>query len=189
MWEGDIRKTDNTSEASPAVVGMESSVFYQQFNKSRPPGVPPNVSIIDGETRGCHHIYGKALHDGRCVFGGDRKVIRSSQMVDAGSKPPAALSEDVEANRFAVKRLCPDFVNGEANRTWTGYMPFTSDGDPLLGPIDWGRAQPGMNRPTIVMLITCTASAPRVYLATGLQSSGMMTGAAPQVPSRHSSLL
>ena len=73
------------------------------------------------------------------------------------SKPDGPLNYAwVNANKSHVQELMPELANHMTCREWTGLMPFSKDGTPIVGKI---KCLPG-----------------QVYIISGMSSSGMMQG-------------
>ena len=97
---------------------------------STPKGVPPNVTHVK-DTRLTNHLYLKQTHDGKIISGGDRIV---SDPQDSPDKP---INDELNFNnkQFA-ENILPFLKDEEIVDTWTGLMPFTPDGKPLIGKIE-----------------------------------------------------
>jgi len=109
-----------------------------------PVGEPPLLTHR-GESRRTRHLYGRQRPNGELVFGGDR-VLTTDRTVD---------EEGIAVNHGHVAELVPLVGDLPVVRTWTGAMPFSLDGRPLIGPV------PGHDG---------------LFLAGGLASSGFGRG-------------
>lgn len=105
---------------------------------------PPNLTHRDG-VRMTRHLYGRQRSNGEIAFGGDR-VLSDDRTVD---------DDGIATNHAHVAELLPSVGELAVTRTWSGLMPFSLDGRPLLGPV------PGLDG---------------VFLAGGLASSGFGRG-------------
>ncbi len=116
---------------------------------SRRPGndaqTPPELTHIDGH-RATRHLYGRQNRDGEIIFGGDRELVGYDYTVDAGG---------VEVNFGHASEILPMLGGLSINRTWSGMMPFSLDGRPIIGKI------PQLDE---------------VYVVSGLASSGFGRG-------------
>ena len=89
------------------------------------PGAPPELTHRDG-SRITRHLYGRQTKTGEIVFGGDRELVGYDQGVDAGG---------IEVNKSHVAEIIPLVAELPIARTWSGLMPFSLDGKPLIGKI------------------------------------------------------
>ena len=129
---------------------------------------PPNLTHRHGE-RITRHLYGRQRPDGSVVFGGDRVLDRD---LPAATTPTGATLADtpvgpadddpgvvdragIGVNHRHVTELIPAVGSLPPVRTWSGAMPFSLDGRPLIGPIPDRRG---------------------LFLAGGLASSGFGRG-------------
>ena len=106
---------------------------------------PPELTHI-GELRITRHLYGRQTRDGEIIFGGDRKMVGYDRSVDMGG---------VETNFAHTAEVLPFLNELSISRTWSGLMPFSLDGKPIIGKI-----------PQLENL----------YIVTGLASSGFGRG-------------
>ena len=89
------------------------------------PDVPPELTHKDG-SRITRHLYGRQTKTGEIVFGGDRELIGFDLGVNA---------EGIEINKDHVAEILPLVADSPIARTWSGIMPFSLDGQPLIGKI------------------------------------------------------
>ena len=89
------------------------------------PDVPPELTHNHG-ARITRHLYGRQTKTGEIVFGGDRELIGFDLGVDAGG---------IEVNKDHVAEILPLVAGLPIARTWSGIMPFSLDGQPLIGKI------------------------------------------------------
>ena len=92
------------------------------------------------------HLYGRQNRDGEIIFGGDRELVGYDYTVDAGG---------VEVNFGHASEVLPMLGELSISRTWSGMMPFSLDGRPIIGRI------PQLDE---------------VYIVSGLASSGFGRG-------------
>ena len=114
-------------------------------------GIPAHVTHTAAGERITRHVYGRQTAQGSIVFGGDR--VRTSP-TDYASDPLS-----VAANQRHIYSLCPALASLEVDGSWSGLMPFSSDGKPLVGEL----AKVGY---------------PGLFLADGLGAGGIIMGPA-----------
>ena len=72
------------------------------------------------------HLYGRQRKSGEIIFGGDRQDLGYKTDPDATG---------IETNRGHASEVVPLVAGLPIARTWAGLMPFTLDGDPIIGKI------------------------------------------------------
>jgi sarcosine oxidase subunit beta len=106
---------------------LSSAESYAHW--SRNPGGdadhPPELTRI-GSNRVTRHLYGRQNRDGEIIFGGDREVVGYDYTVDAGG---------VAVNFGHASEILPLLSGLSINRTWSGLMPFSLAGRPIIGKI------------------------------------------------------
>jgi glycine/D-amino acid oxidase-like deaminating enzyme len=110
----------------------------------------------DDQGRRTRHLYGRQRRNGEIVFGGDRVLLGGDDV--AGRAPdhdPAVDAEGIAVNHAHAASLLPALGDLRPVRTWSGVMPFTVDGLPLIGAVD---------------------GVPGLFVAAGLASSGFNRG-------------
>ena len=107
--------------------------------------LPPELTHVGGR-RTTRHLYGRQTCDGEIVFGGDRQAIGYDRSVDAGG---------IENNFAHTAEVLPFLHELAITRTWSGLMPFSLDGRPIIGKIPQRE---------------------NLYVVTGLASSGFGRG-------------
>ena len=150
--------------------GMESDwAWSRQSTQDAQTGTPPKVTHprMNGPSV-ARHLYGKQTPgDGRFIFGGDRRVHYGElRPGNAHPLPRPCPGGSVAANRAHVVELLPGLAGVPVERAWGGIMPFTEDGEPVIGRLDVG---PGPAGPE-------AGGGCRCYVVGGLGSSGMMRG-------------
>lgn len=93
-------------------------------------GYPPesthaSESASEGWTR---HLYGKQTHDGCMIFGGDRRI----STLDAVPDGPIDYKQ-IADNKCHATEYIPKLEGQLIRRSWTGVMPFSADGLPIIG--------------------------------------------------------
>ena len=137
-----------TEPLPPRVFHSLSGVESYSHWSAEPGGdgvLPPEITHV-GDRRVTRHLYGRQTRDGEIVFGGDRQAIGYDRSVDAGG---------IENNFAHTAEVLPLLHELAITRTWSGLMPFSLDGKPMIGKI------PQLDN---------------VYIATGLASSGFGRG-------------
>ena len=86
---------------------------------------PPELTHINGE-RKTRHLYGRQRKNGEVIFGGDREMLGFKNEVDFNG---------IESNKNHATEILPFLSDLSINRTWAGFMPFSLDGDPIIGKI------------------------------------------------------
>ena len=86
---------------------------------------PPELTH-QGDLRVTRHLYGRQNHSGEIIFGGDRQLAGYHQVPDATG---------IEANRGHAAEILPMLNGLPIRRTWAGLMPFSPDGEPVIGKI------------------------------------------------------
>lgn len=126
---------------------LSSAESYAHWSRS--PGdddeTPPELTHL-GDRRVTRHLYGRQNRDGEIIFGGDRELVGYDYTVDAGG---------VEVNFGHASEVLPMLGELSISRTWSGMMPFSLDGLPIIGRI------PQLDE---------------VYVVSGLASSGFGRG-------------
>ena len=124
--------------------GAESYAWWSG-NPGAGPERPPELTHI-GDRRVTRHLYGRQTRDGEVIFGGDRQLVGYDRTVDAGG---------VETNFGHTAEILPFLKDVSISRTWSGLMPFSLDGKPIIGKIPQRES---------------------LYIVTGLASSGFGRG-------------
>lgn len=135
------------TEPQPPLFGCGISAAESPLawrDESVPGDEPAHLTHRRGN-RITRHVYGRQRPNGEIVFGGDRVLTTDRSLDDDG----------IAVNHAHVGELIPTLADLEIARTWTGLMPFSLDGQPLIGPIP---------------------DHPGLFLAGGLASSGFGRG-------------
>ncbi len=118
----------STDPLPPRVFSTISS-FESSFHWSENPYVdsisPPELTHF-GEQRVTRHLYGRQRKNGEIIFGGDRRDAGFNKTVDAGG---------VEINKGQATEVLPLLSGLPISTTWSGLMPFSKDGQPVIGRI------------------------------------------------------
>ncbi|MCH8349268.1 MAG: FAD-binding oxidoreductase [Chloroflexi bacterium] len=86
---------------------------------------PPELTHR-GKTRITRHLYGRQTRSGQIIFGGDRQQVGYDNAPDATG---------IEVNRGHAAEVLPFLNDVPVQRTWSGLMPFSMDGKPIIGKI------------------------------------------------------
>jgi sarcosine oxidase subunit beta len=116
-------------------VSATESPFQWQRDSGQGPGVPPELTH-QGDRRVTRHMYGRQRRNGEIIFGGDRQLVGFDLSSDTtGTDATGIDATGIEVNRGHAIEIYPDLANYSISRTWSGIMPFSADGKPLIGPI------------------------------------------------------
>ena len=86
---------------------------------------PPEVTHKHG-TRVTRHLYGRQRRNGEIIFGGDRQMTGYDKAVE---------HTGIEVNKGHASEVIPMLSSLPIARTWSGLMPFSMDGAPIIGSI------------------------------------------------------
>ena len=120
MWSTDVlppRMFHNISSA-------ESELRWHQ-DPGNDAHTPPELTH-SGNMRLTRHLYGRQTRSGEIVFGGDRQLVGFDDGPDAAG---------IEVNRGHAAEVIPLLRQLPISRTWAGLMPFSLDGEPIIGRI------------------------------------------------------
>ena len=106
------------------ISAAESAHAWSQ-DDGRDSDTPPELTHRNGK-RYTRHLYGRQRRNGEIIFGGDRRPVG----FDKTPEPTG-----IEVNRGHAAEVLPFLSRLPIARTWAGLMPFTLDGDPLIGKI------------------------------------------------------
>ena len=126
------------------ISSMESSEYWHKnpiVNEDSPPELTHN-----GDSRVTRHLYGRQRANGEVIFGGDRELL--------GFRDDVSFT-GIEVNKTHAGEILPFLDELSVKRTWSGIMPFSPDGLPLIGRIEQYE---------------------NLFLATGLGASGFGRG-------------
>ena len=138
--------------------------MYWKHNVTVPPYVTHNKFNGNGN-RHCHHLYGKMTREGRFIFGGDRYV--HPVMHPRTSHPLPRVIDKLHKGPYNhASTVFPSLQDMNIVSKWGGIMPFSADGEPIVGELHTSNADKHM-----------TNSKKGLYVISGLGGSGMMKGA------------
>lgn len=105
------------------MVSVESAAFWRNQQTDRQE--PPHLTHLD-DVRITRHLYGRQNRTGEVIFGGDRQTVGFEKYPDPTG---IAVNKDHAAEIFPFLGKLP------IRRTWAGLMPFSRDGQPLIGKL------------------------------------------------------
>ncbi len=86
---------------------------------------PPDQTH-DGARRLTRHLYGRQNALGEVIFGGDRQSVGYDKTPDR---------DGITCNKAHAAEILPFLASLDIVRTWAGAMPFSLDGEPLIGAL------------------------------------------------------
>ena len=104
------------------ISSMESQHFWREHGEDN----TPHDLTHRGGVRQTRHLYGRQTQSGEIAFGGDRQLAGYDATPDA---------QGIEVNKTHAGEVLPPLTDLPIARTWAGLMPFTLDGEPLIGKI------------------------------------------------------
>ena len=115
-----------TEPLPPRVFQGISSMESQHFWREHGEDTTPHDLTHRGGVRQTRHLYGRQTQSGEIAFGGDRQLAGYDTTPDA---------QGIEVNKTHAGEVLPLLTELPIARTWAGLMPFTVDGEPLIGKI------------------------------------------------------
>ncbi len=106
-------------------ISSAESAYAWSVDDGRSASAPPELTHIGG-ARVTRHLYGRQRRSGEIIFGGDRRLVGFDKRVDALG---------IEVNRAHAAEVLPMLSSLPVARSWAGLMPFSMDGDPLIGKL------------------------------------------------------
>jgi len=106
------------------IAATESSIAWQR-QRIAAPDEPPDQTH-HAQRRLTRHLYGRQNADGEVIFGGDRQRVGFDQTTD---------QTGIDSNKAHAAEILPFLTNLPVKRTWAGSMPFSLDGQPLIGAL------------------------------------------------------
>ena len=162
MFQASSLSSTSSCKLHHLITGYESHMFWRT-NATYPPSVTHNHT--SGE-RYCHHLYGKQTKEGRLIFGGDRYVHPA--MHPRMAHPLPRVMDKLHKGPYQhASRLLPCINDMSLTSKWGGIMPFSADGEPIIGELS----------STTIKSENKTRVGSGLYIISGLGGSGMMRGA------------
>jgi sarcosine oxidase subunit beta len=106
------------------ISSFESSLHWSE-NRYVDMISPPELTHF-GEQRVTRHLYGRQRKSGEIIFGGDRRDVGFNKELDTAG---------VEVNKRQATEILPLLSELPISNTWSGLMPFSKDGQPVIGRI------------------------------------------------------
>lgn len=117
-----------TSSLPPRIfhdISSAESSFKWSQNDGSDNYTPPNLTH-DNNQRITRHLYGRQRRNGEIIFGGDRQELGYNMTPETAG---------IKINYGHAAEVIPLLATLPITRTWAGLMPFTLDGDPIVGKI------------------------------------------------------
>lgn len=143
--QGQMWATDPLPSRVFNTISAAESPLHWSSRPGNDADTPPELTHVAWR-RVTRHLYGRQARQGELIFGGARRMTGYDKAVD-----PAG----IEVNFGHAAEVLPMLGPQSISRTWSGLMPFSLDGRPVIGRI-----------PQIDEL----------YIVTGLASSGFGRG-------------
>jgi glycine/D-amino acid oxidase-like deaminating enzyme len=117
------------TEAQPPrvfnTIGSAESSFAWSKDNGADASHPPNLTHKN-QQRFIRHLYGRQRKNGEIIFGGDRESLGYVTEPDRAG---------IEVNRGHAAEVIPLVASLPISRVWSGLMPFSLDGAPIIGKI------------------------------------------------------
>ena len=124
-----IRGQRWATEAQPPrvfnTIGSAESSFAWSKDNGADASHPPNLTHKN-QQRIIRHLYGRQRKNGEIIFGGDRESLGYVTEPDRAG---------IEVNRGHAAEVIPLVASLPISRVWSGLMPFSLDGAPIIGKI------------------------------------------------------
>jgi glycine/D-amino acid oxidase-like deaminating enzyme len=126
-------------------IGSFESRFHWSEDLAAGVGSLPELTH-SGSQRVTRHLYGRQRKSGEIIFGGDRRDVGFDKTID---------DSGIEVNKGHATEILPLLTDLPIATTWSGLMPFSMDGHPIIGRLPHNE---------------------NLFVATGLASSGFGRG-------------
>ena len=123
--QGQMWATDPLPPRVFNTISAAESSLHWNSHPGNDSGTPPDLTHVSGR-RVTRHLYGRQTMDGELIFGGDRQITGYDKAVD-----PAG----IEVNFGHAAEVLPMLGTQSISRTWSGLMPFSLDGRPIIGMV------------------------------------------------------
>ena len=118
----------STEPLPPRIFGTISS-FESSFHWSEAlfveEGSPPELTH-SGSERVTRHLYGRQRRSGEIIFGGDRRDVGFDKTIE---------DSGIDVNKGHATEILPMLMDFPITKTWSGLMPFSMDGYPIIGKL------------------------------------------------------
>ena len=122
---GQMWSTDPLPPRVFSTISSFESSFHWSENLYVDDKSPPELTHF-GEERVTRHLYGRQRKSGEIIFGGDRRNAGFNKTLDASG---------LEVNKGHATEVLPLLSGLPISTTWSGLMPFSKDGKPVIGRI------------------------------------------------------
>ena len=116
----------STEPLPPRIFGTIGS-FESSFHWSEAlfveEGSPPELTH-SGTQRVTRHLYGRQRKSGEIIFGGDRRDVGFDKTIE---------DSGIDVNKSHATEILPLLADLPITSTWSGLMPFSMDGHPIIG--------------------------------------------------------
>ena len=116
----------STEPLPPRIFGTIGS-FESSFHWSEAlfveEGSPPELTH-SGTQRVTRHLYGRQRKSGEIIFGGDRRDVGFDKTIE---------DSGIDVNKGHATEILPLLADLPITSTWSGLMPFSMDGHPIIG--------------------------------------------------------
>ena len=126
-------------------IGSFESSFYWSEDSYAGAGSPPELTHL-GAQRLTRHLYGRQRKSGEIIFGGDRRDVGFDKTIE---------DTGIDVNKGHATEILPLLADLPIATTWSGLMPFSIDGHPIIGELPYNE---------------------NLFVVTGLASSGFGRG-------------
>jgi len=118
----------STEPLPPRIFGtigsFESSLHWSQ-DLYAGTGSPPEITHL-GNQRLTRHLYGRQRKTGEIIFGGDRRDVGFDKTIEGSG---------IDVNKGHATEILPLLADFPIATTWSGLMPFSMDGHPIIGEL------------------------------------------------------
>ena len=128
-----------------STIGSAESSFVWSKNNGADASHPPDLTHKNAQ-RLTRHLYGRQRKNGEVIFGGDRESLGYIRHPEQAG---------IDVNKAHAIEVLPLLSGLPISRIWSGLMPFSLDGSPLIGKI---------------------SLRDRLFIVSGLSSSGFGRG-------------
>ncbi len=126
-------------------IGSYESSFHWSEDLYAGIGSPPELTHSSNQ-RLTRHLYGRQRKSGEIIFGGDRRDVGFDKTIE---------DSGIDVNKGHATEILPLLADLPIATTWSGLMPFSMDGHPIIGQLPHNE---------------------NLFVATGLASSGFGRG-------------
>ena len=108
-----------------STIGSAESSFVWSKDNGADASHPPNLTHKNAQ-RLTRHLYGRQRKNGEVIFGGDRESLGYIRHPEQAG---------IDVNKAHATEVLPLLSGLPISRIWSGLMPFSLDGSPLIGKI------------------------------------------------------